>query len=119
MPNHPNIVIGEYFNLGDIDWAQEIPTTSNPAIASQHNKLLQILEDYSLTQHVKVPTRPVSGKTLDLFLSTYPNSISGVFTSTGLSDHNVVNFKVNMKPTQLTKPPHSLHMQKSKFCWSE
>ena len=27
VPNHPNIIMGGDFNLGDIDWSQEIPST--------------------------------------------------------------------------------------------
>lgn len=65
--NHPNIVIGGDFNLGDINWDNEMPTTTNSATASQHNKFLNLMDDYSLTQHVKVPTRPASEKTLDLW----------------------------------------------------
>ena len=56
IPHHPNIIIGGDFNLGDVDWHCEIPTTSNRSTASQHNKLLHLMDDYSLTQHVKVPT---------------------------------------------------------------
>ena len=41
VPNHPNIIMGGDFNLGDIDWNQEIPSTTHPATASQHNKFMQ------------------------------------------------------------------------------
>ena len=41
VPNHPNIIMGGDFNLGDIDWNQEIPSTTNPTTASQHNKFMQ------------------------------------------------------------------------------
>ena len=112
IPHHPNIIIGGDFNLGDVDWHCEIPTTSNHSTASQHNKLLHLMDDYSLTQHVKVPTRPASGKTLDLLLSTYPNSVSGVFTSPGLSDHHIVNFEVNLKATRF--PKHSYRVYEYK-----
>ena len=100
--------MGGDFNLGDIDWSQEILSTTNPATASQHNKFMHILDDYSLSQRVKVPTRPVSGKTLDLLLSTYPNSVSNVSASSGLSDHLAVTFEINLKPYRLTKPPHKV-----------
>lgn len=90
VPNHPNIVIQGDFNLGDLNWDLEIPTITNPATTSQHNKFLNLMDDYSLTQHVKVTTTPDSEKTLDLLLTTYPNSISGVCTSDGLSDPVVV-----------------------------
>jgi len=79
VSNHPNMVIGGDFNLGDIDWSREIPIANNLTTASQHNKFLHLMDDFSLTQHIKAPMRPVSEKTLDLLLSTYPNSISGVY----------------------------------------
>ena len=68
--------------------------------------------DYSLSQHVKVPTRPASGKTLDLLLSSYPNSVSNVSTSPGLSDHLPVTFEIILKPHRSTKPPHKVYIYK-------
>ena len=112
VPNHPNIIMGGDFNLGDIDWSQEIPSTTNPATASQHNKFMHILDDYSLSQHVKVQTRPASGKTLDLLPPTYPNSVSNASTSSGLSDHLAVTFEINLKPHRSTKPPHKVYVYK-------
>ena len=112
VPNHPNIIMGGDFNLGDIDWNQETPSTTNPTTASQHNKFMHILDDYSLSQHVKVPTRPAFEKTLDLLLSTYPNSVSHVFMSSGLSDHLAVIFEINLKPLRSTKPPHKAYIYK-------
>lgn len=71
LPNHPNIVIGGHFNLGDISWGNEVQSAYNPATSSQHNRFLQIMDDYSLNQHVKVSTRPASKKTLDVLLDRY------------------------------------------------
>ena len=73
---------------------------------------MHILDDYSLSQHVKVPTRPAFGKTLDLLLSTYPNSVSNVFMSSGLRDHLAVIFEINLKPLRSTKPPHKAYIYK-------
>ena len=73
---------------------------------------MHILDDYSLSQHVKVPTRTASGKTLDLLLSTYPNSVSNVFTSSGLSDHLAVIFEINLKPLRSNKPPLKAYIYK-------
>jgi len=70
------------------------------------------MDDFSLTQHVKAPTRPVKSKTLDLLLSSYPNSISGVSTSSGLSDQDIVNFKINLKAMHFSKSPHRVYLYK-------
>jgi endonuclease/exonuclease/phosphatase family metal-dependent hydrolase len=92
--------MGGDFNLGDIAWESEVPYVTNPNTTAQHIKLLQVLDDSSFTQHVKVPTRPASGKTLDLLFSSYPNSVSNVSTQSGMSDHLPVLFDIHTKPTR-------------------
>ena len=42
VPNHPNNIVGGNLNLGDIDWSQEIPSTTNPVTVSQHKKFTHI-----------------------------------------------------------------------------
>ena len=49
VPNHPNIIMGGHFNLGDIDWDTDVPTPNNPSTASRHQKFLQIIDDYSFS----------------------------------------------------------------------
>lgn len=73
-----------------------------------HNRLLRITEDFSLTQHVKCVTRPISGKTLDLLFSSYPNVISHIATE--MSDHLAILFQIkfNVKASRLFKPPHKI-----------
>lgn len=112
VSNHRNIIIGGDFNLGDISWdaATSIPTPSYLATASIHHTFLQILDDYSLSQHVNVPTRPAYGKTLDLLLSTFPNSVGDLSTTTGLIDQLAVIFEINLKPTNTSKPPHKVYL---------
>ena len=109
---HPNIVIGGDFNLGDINWNTVNPQLSNHVNMAQHEKLLQTLDDFSLTQHVQVPTRPASNKTLDLILSSYPNNISCVNPVPGISDHLAILFNINIKATRSFKPPHKVYIYK-------
>ena len=108
--HYPNIIMGGDFNLGDIAWESEVPYVTNPNTAAQHTKLLQVLDDSSFTQHVKVPTRPASGKTLDLLFSSYPNSVSNVSTESGMSDHLLVLFDIHTKPTSDHLNHHIRHM---------
>ena len=35
--NHPNIIAGGDFNLGDIDWSAEVPFVTNSNTSAQHN----------------------------------------------------------------------------------
>ena len=106
--SHPNIVIGGDFNLGDIDWN----TAPYSGPSAQHQTLLHLIDDFSLSQHVKEPTRPASWKILDLLLSTFPNSVSRVTTTTGMSDHLAILFDLNLKPTRSFKAPHKVYAYK-------
>ena len=60
-------------------------TFQNP---SKHDKFLEILDDYGLTQHVNKPTRLYN--TLDLFVTNNPTLINKVEVLPGLADHNAV-----------------------------
>ena len=106
--HHPNIIVAGDFNLGDINWSAEVPFAINQATSTQHNRLLRITEDFSLTQHVKCLTRPTSGKTLDLLFSSYPHVISDVHTVPRMSDHLAILFHINVKATRSLKPPHKV-----------
>ena len=61
---------------------------------------------------MKASTRSASEKTLDLLVSTYPNSVSGVSTSCGLSDHDIVNFEIKLKATRFSKSSHRIYLYK-------
>ena len=65
---------------------------------------------------MKAFARPISGKVLDLLLSTYPDAISDASNVSGLSDHLAVIFEVNLKPARSVKPPHNVYLyNKAKF----
>ena len=85
--HYPNIIMAGHFNLGDINWSADVLFALNQATSTQHNRLLRITEDFSLTQHVKCLTRPTSGKALDLLFSSYPHVIYDVHAVPGMSDH--------------------------------
>ena len=106
--HHPNIMVAGDFNLGDINWSAEVPFATNQATSPQHNRLLRITEDFSLTQHVKCLTRPTSGKALDLLFSSYPHVISDVHSVPGMSNHPAILFHLNVKATRSLKPPHKV-----------
>ena len=65
VPNHPKIIIGGDFNLGDIDWDTAVPTPNNPSTTSRLQNFFHIIDDYSFFQHVKAFIRPISKKVLD------------------------------------------------------
>ena len=55
-------------------------------------------------------SRPASGKTLDLVLSSAPSLVTNVRIHSGLSDHDIVIFTINAKPSRVNKPPHKVHL---------
>jgi hypothetical protein len=103
---HPNIIIGGDFNVPDINW--ETGETTNSKTASLHNKFLSFMFDNSLTQLVKVVTRPISNNILDLIVTSNPVLVSNIESLPGMSDHNVVLFDLNVKPTYQRKPPRKV-----------
>ena len=108
----PNIVISGDFNLGDIDWASEPPAPSKSQTAATSDTLLNFLDEYALTQSVSEATRPASGKTLDLVISSTPSLVSNIKISSGMSDHDIVTFYINARPTHSPKTPHKVHLYK-------
>ena len=66
----------------------------NPA----SDRLLEIIDDHDLSQHVKEPTRRDRNtqNILDLILSNNSNIIENVSVVPGISDHDIVLFTVNI-----------------------
>ena len=87
-----NIIIAGDFNAPDINWDNEYSSHS-PA----SDRLLEIIDDHDLSQHVKEPTRRDSSSQniLDLILSNNSNIIENVKVVPGISDHDIVLFSVN------------------------
>ena len=67
---------GVDFNLPDLVWDEEgrYSLKPSPAYCTEVNtKLLDIINDHSMSQHTKQPTR--KGNILDLVLTTNPNIV--------------------------------------------
>lgn len=69
--HHPNIVAAGDFNLKGINLWTVVSSATNQATSAQHNRPLPFMEEFSLTHHVKCPTRPAFEKTLDLLFLLY------------------------------------------------
>ena len=105
--SHPNILIAGDFNHPDIDW--ESQSTTNPASAASHQKLLDILLQNSLFQTVRGITRPASGNTLDLIVTSNPALVENVTVHPGISDHNILTCSLAAYPKVQTKPPRKIY----------
>ena len=73
---NPNVVIAGDFNHPDINW--DTQSTTIPATAATHQKLLDVLLCNSLSQVVRDVTRPSSGNILDLIITSNPTLIENV-----------------------------------------
>lgn len=69
--HHPNIVAAGDFNLKGINLWTVVSSATNQATSAHHNRPLPFMEEFSLTHHVKCPTRPAFEKTLDLLFLLY------------------------------------------------
>ncbi|XP_072022153.1 uncharacterized protein [Amphiura filiformis] len=103
----PNVIIGGDFNFADINW--DSWTTTNPKTASEHRSFLSFLLENSLSQLVTKVTRPISNSILDLITTTNPHLVSNIIVSSGISDHDIVTFDINMKPKYQVKPPRKMY----------
>ena len=74
------------FNLPNIDWTLERPT---PAPG---NKLMQLLTDNNLTQHVHETTR--QNNILDLAISTEEELIVNLKITDKIGDHQAITFSI-------------------------
>ena len=91
------------FNLPDINWTNHQIT--NNTTANNHNKLLEITNDFGLQNMVNDPTRIASSNILDLIFTSNPSIIINTHTTPGMSDHESVTFNVNLNPVRNKKPP--------------
>ena len=89
-PNSKSIIIvsGD-FNLGHIDWTSSSIIPGKPNV-KQHQEILDIIADHSLTQIVDKPTR--NDKTLDLIITNYPSIVDNFETipPIGEADHDIL-----------------------------
>ena len=110
--SHPNVIISGDLNLGDTDWFEDPPSTTNPLTSRGMSSLLEYIDKCAFTQHVIEPTRPASGRTLDLIISSTPALVSKVEIRPGMSDHDIVLFDINIKCKRVAKPPHKVYLYK-------
>ena len=109
----PDIVLTGDFNLPDLVWDEEDGYSLKPSPAYDtevNTKLLDIINDHSMFQHVKQPTR--KGNILDLVLTTNPNLVENVQVVNGMSDHDAVLVDITLKPSINRKQPRKVFLFK-------
>ena len=106
----PLIYIAGDFNLGDIDWTNNV--TTNPQTATYHQRLLDLMDEFGLNNIQHDISRPCSGKCLDLILTNHPKSVITSNTDSGMSDHLLIDFTINCKPPKVNKIAHKVYVFK-------
>ena len=104
----PQLIIAGDCNSGGINWInldlhKEIP--AQPC----NRTLLKVTSKYGLTQYVKSPTRPSSGRTLDLVFSSNPNTVHAHTVTPGITGHDAILFEVDLSPKYKPKPPRKVY----------
>ena len=87
------VLLGGDFNLPDIDW-EEGSVKSNPQHTAAINwKMIDIANDFKLTQIVTEPTR--QGNILDLLFTSHQDLVDKVYIVPGMSDYDAVISEIN------------------------
>lgn len=102
------ILLGGDFNLGHIDWSIPCVMQGKPD-AKIHTQLIDTLNDFSLEQVVKKPTR--GEKTLDIILTNTPDIVNKVETMPpiGNADHDIVYAECSVSLKIKKKPPRKVY----------
>lgn len=99
VSKHPkaHVLLFGDFNYPNIDWSnQPQPTVSQ----EKPNDLIDVCLNFNLTQVVSEPTR-VAGEaanTLDLILTTHPDSVNFITFLREISGHKVIHANFNFSP---------------------
>ena len=101
------------FNLPNIDWGNNAITPNSGYSTIAANKLLTIMEEHGLTQHVNVSTHTQgnSSNILDLVLTNRPNLIKKLSVVDGVADHNTIVIDINISPKRKSRPKRKLFIR--------
>ena len=81
-------VIGGHFKLPCFNWLED-KILDGPG-KSKCDLFVNFMNEYGLRQHSKEISYPASNNILDLILTNNPSSVSHVYCTPGMSDHNAV-----------------------------
>ena len=103
------------FNLGHIDWTSSSIIPGKPNV-KQHQDILDIIADHSLTQIVDKPTR--NDKTLDLIITNYPSIVDNFETipPIGEADHDILSLEITVSLRRCKHKPRQV-LKYSKANW--
>ncbi|KAJ8026320.1 RNA-directed DNA polymerase from mobile element jockey [Holothuria leucospilota] len=113
--NTSNIFVSGDFNLGDIDWNSNAVKV-NAYKSGLCQKLINISNDYSLSQMVSDPTHRTEDteNILDLVFTTNPTIIDDLIHMPGLGvcSHDALLSLLSYQPQKTKTPPRRIYMYK-------
>ena len=98
----------ETLTVPDFDWTNNSVKPNPQYTPAISHKMLDIMDDFSLTQIQRQPTRGVN--ILDLICTTHPDRIAASYVVPGMSDHEAVIFDINIKATMVPTPPRKVYL---------
>ena len=118
IPKSHCLVVGGDFNLPGFEWFEYGPQLKTGASnVGEHERLVEIMFDHGLTQHICDVTRvdPYHGteNTLDLLFTNRPGSVIAARVVPGVSDHDAPVVEMDLKPIRVFKKPHDVPQYKS------
>ena len=119
IPTGQSVIVGGDFNLPGLVYDQEDGPRIKPGASylDNHEEFVQILDDFSLDQHVTEITRvdPVHGteSVLDLVMSNRPHSVISSKVIPGISDHDAPMIEMDLKPVRVVKKPREVPQYKT------
>ena len=100
-------IIGD-FNLPCFNWLEE-EILDGPG-KSKCDLFVNLINEYGLSQHNKDINHPASNNILDLILTNNASSVSHVYCTPGMSDHNAVICVLNILSQYKRQPKRTVFM---------
>ena len=108
--SHCLVLGGDWFDYGP-------ELKNNVTNVGKHDRLVELMFDHGLTQHIHDVTRvdPFHGteNTLDLLFSNRPGSVISARVVPGVSYHDAPLMEISLKPIRVTKKPQEVPQYKS------
>ena len=115
IPSHSNIIVAGDFNYPDIDWKTKT-TQSQSTTRRLHDEFIELVDDFTLTQHVNSPTR--LNRILDLVLTNAPGNCSSCTVIPGISDHEAIHAMFEFHAVRHKQPARKIQLY-SKADWED
>ena len=113
IPSHSNMIVAGDFNYPDIDWKTKT-TQSQSTTRRLHDEFIELVYDFTLTQHVNSPTK--LNRILDLVLTNAPGNCSSCTVIPGISDHEAIHAMFEFHAVRHKQPARKIPLY-SKADW--